>query len=162
MKVKLRKMSELEYENFRDYSTGDYIKDILKEQNISVEEATKQAETEFLEMLPQGLNTSDTAIMTIEDYDIGKSVGVIWYMFEVTDGVSHSFLCDFIIVEEERQKGYATAALMCMENDAKNHGCTESRLYVLMHNQPGVNLYTKLGYIPFRNMDAGIYMRKEL
>jgi hypothetical protein len=63
---------------------------------------------------------------------------------------------------EERQKGNATAALVCMENDAKNHGCTESRLYVLMHNQPGVNLYTKFGYIPFRNMDNGMYMRKEL
>lgn len=162
MKVKLKKMSHLEFNKFREYSIGEYAKDIMKAKEISSDEANKQAEAEFIEMLPQGIDTKDNAIMAIKDYVTDKTVGVIWYMFEVTDGVSHTFLCEFIIREEERRKGYATAALAGMEDDAKSHGCTESRLYVWKHNPPGLNLYIKSGYTSFRDVEDGMYMRKVL
>ena len=37
MKVRLRKMSSREFEAFREYSTNDYVKDLMKSQNISSE-----------------------------------------------------------------------------------------------------------------------------
>lgn len=111
-------------------------------------------------MLPNGIDTKDNALMAIENIVTGKTMGIIWYSFEITDGIKHSFLNDFIIKEEERQKGYATAALMGMEQDAKKYNCTESRLYVWKHNPLGVNLYTKCGYNAFKQSDDGMCMKK--
>jgi ribosomal protein S18 acetylase RimI-like enzyme len=161
-KVRLRKMSKNEYADFCEYSIKDYAIDLQKEHDISLEESVKQAEEEFTDMLPQGLDTKDNALMIIEDYETGKDVGIIWYLFEVTDGISHTFLSDFIIKEEDRRKGYAIAALDAMEDDARNQGCIESRLYVWTHNPPGLNLYKKCGYVTFREVRGGMYMKKSL
>lgn len=57
--------------------------------------------------------------MVIEDITSGNSVGFIWFLFEVTDGIKHTFISDFVIKEGERRKGYATATLMEMEQDVK-------------------------------------------
>ena len=89
-----------------------------------------------------------------------KAVGIIWYLFEMTDGIKQVFLSDFIIKEEERRKGYAYAALIEMEGEAKRNGCVESIIYVWKHNSPGINLYTKCGYVAFRELDDGMYMKK--
>lgn len=99
--------------------------------------------------------------MVIEDLQDARPVGVIWYLFEWTDGVKQVFLNDFVIKQEERRKGYATAALQEMERDAQANGCTESITYVWKHNPPGIKLYRKCGYTTFREMDDGMYMKKE-
>lgn len=67
-----------------------------------------------------------------------------------------------MIYEEERRKGYATAALGEMEHYAKNAGCAQSIIYVWKHNPPGINLYTKCSYITFRELEDGMYMKKEI
>lgn len=106
-----------------------------------MDEALIQAQREFEEMLPNGLETKDNILRFIVDAAEEKSVGVIWYLFEMTDGVKQVFLSDFIIKEEERRKGYASAALIEMEQDAWRDECVESIIYVWKHNLPGFNLY---------------------
>lgn len=160
MDIRLRTMTENEFVQFHKYSTNDYAKDLMKGQNIAWEEAIRQAEKEFLEMLPEGQDSKDNALMIIEEITNGKSVGIIWYQFEVTDEMKYAFLSDFVINEEERRKGYATAALFEMEQDAKKHGCTDIRLHVWKHNPSGINLYTKCGYSTFEQTDGGMYMKK--
>lgn len=49
-----------------------------------------------------------------------------------------------------------------MERDAKRNDCAESIIYVWKHNSPGINLYTKCGYVAFRELDYGMYMKKGL
>lgn len=164
MKALLREMTEEEFQKFRRYSIDNYARELEKGDGdgVSPEEAAAQAEEEFLQMLPQGLNTENSALMIIEDSDSVDSVGIIWYIFECTDGVSHSFLCDLWVMEEKRRRGYASAALACMEADARNHNCRESRLYVWKYNLSGRKLYESCGYIPFRETDDGTYMKKAL
>lgn len=162
MKVRLRKMSLREFESFREYSTNDYAKDLMKGQNISSESALKQANKEFLDMLPEGINTKDHSLMMIEDENSHKPVGIIWYLYENTEGTKQVFLNDLLVYEEERRKGYAMAALSQMVHHAAEAGCKESIIYVWKHNPSGVNLYTKCGYVPFRELDDGLYMKKEI
>lgn len=162
MKVKLRKMSLREFESFREYSINDYAKDLMKNQDTSLESTLKQATAEFSDMLPEGINTKDHSLMMIEDENSHKTVGIIWYLYEITEGMKQVFLNDLLIYEEERRKGYAMAALSQMVHHAAEAGCKESIIYVWKHNPPGVNLYTKCGYVPFRELDDGIYMRKEI
>lgn len=162
MKVRLRKMSLREFETFREYSTNDYAKDLMKTQNISSEDSLKQAITEFLDMLPEGMETKDNSLMMIEDENSQKAVGIIWYLYEIIEGTKQVFLNDLLVYEEERRKGYAMAALSEMVHNAKEAGCKQSIIYVWEHNPSGVNLYTKCGYVPFRELDDGMYMRKEI
>lgn len=160
MNVRLRKMNTSEFQLFKKYSIEDYSKDLMKNSEMSVEEAMLQSEKEFTEMLTDGVDTPHNDLMVIEDSDTQKNVGVIWYLYEVTDGIKHTFLSDFIVKEEERRKGYATAAFYEMEKAARLRGCTECRLYVWKHNPKGINLYTKVGYTTFRDEEDGMYMKK--
>ncbi len=115
MEVQLREMSKEEYKIFCEHSMFDYANDVVKSSNIAMDEALIQAQAEFAETLPDGLDTKDNVLRIIIDAAEGKAVGVIWYLFEMTDGVRQVFLSDFIIKEEERRKGYASAALTEME-----------------------------------------------
>lgn len=160
MGIRLREMSEEEFKVFFENSILDYANDLMKSSDITMEEARIQAQGEFAEMLPDGVDTKDNLLRIIVEADEEKAVGVIWYLIEMTDGVKQVFLSDFSIKEEERRKGYASAALMEMERDAQRNGCVESIIYVWRHNVAGINLYTKCGYAVFREMDDGMYMKK--
>ncbi len=162
MKVQLREMSEEEFKKFCEYSINDYANDLMKSSVITMEEALAEAKKEFAEMLPNGLGTQDNALRIIVDAAEKKAVGIIWYLFEMADDIKQVFLSDFIIKEEERRKGYASAALAEMERDARRNGCAESVIYVWRHNPPGINLYTKCGYVTFRELDDGMYMKKRI
>lgn len=161
MEVQLREMSKDEFKIFFENSIFDYANDLVKSSNITMDEARIQAQGEFAEMLPNGLETKDNVLRIIVDAAEQKAVGIIWYLFEMTDDVKQVFLSDFIIKEEERRKGYASAALIEMEQHAQRKGCTESIIYVWKHNPSGINLYTKCGYVAFRELDDGMYMKKE-
>ena len=162
MEVQLREMSKDEFKIFFENSIFDYANDLVKSSNITMDEARIQAQGEFEEMLPNGLETKDNIFRIIVDVAEQKAVGIIWYLFETTDDVKQIFLSDFIIKEEERRKGYASAALIEMERDAQKNDCAESIIYVWKHNLPGINLYTKCGYVAFRELDDGMYMKKGL
>lgn len=151
-------MTPTEFDAFAEYSTRDYANDLIANQQIEALTAVEQAKKEFAYMLPDGANTPGNSLMVIEAD--GYPVGAIWYLYEVTDGVRHTFLNDFIIVPEMRCKGYAAAALTEMERDAASHNCTECRLYVWNGNSAAQRLYAKCGYIVFREADDGTYMRK--
>ena len=162
MKVKLSKMTIQEFKMFYDHISNDYAKDIMKVQNVSLEDALCQAKAEFAEMAPSGLDSQDNAFMVIEDFYDGRGVGVIWYLYEMSDGVKQVFLSEFSVKEDERRKGYASAALKEMEQEAKACGCEQSILYVAQVNIPAINLYTKCGYTALRPVANGMYMKKEL
>ena len=158
--VCLRRMTSSEFDAFAEYSARDYANDLMHNQGLDAASAAAQARREFLDMLPDGVDTDSNALMVVEAD--GRSVGAIWYLYEVTDGVRHAFLNDFIIAPDERRKGYASAALAEMEAEASAHSCAEVRLYVWNGNLPGLNLYAGCGYSTFRRTDDGIYMNKKL
>lgn len=162
MEVKLREMTREEFKIFCENSIYDYANDLVKSSNITMDEACLQAQGEFAEMLPNGLETEDNTLRIIVDAAEEKAVGIIWYLYEMTDDVKQVFLSDFIIKEEERRKGYASAALIEMERDAQKNGCVESIIYVWKHNPPGISLYNKCGYVAFRELDDGMYMKKRI
>ncbi|HCR41195.1 MAG TPA: hypothetical protein DIW41_09875, partial [Lachnospiraceae bacterium] len=145
-----------------EYSINNHASELMKEMDISFEDALSQTEAEVQEMLPDGMNTKDNSLMVIEDIPGSRNVGSIWYLYEVTDGVQQIFLCDFVIDESERKKGYATEALSVMERNAIEYGCKVSVLFVAKENEPAQKLYAKCGYIFHREQDDGMYLKKKL
>ena len=155
-------MNAEEYQAFYQHSIEDYANDLMKSQDNTMEQAVKQAQQEFADMLPKGRITENNMLMMVEETDSSRTVGYIWYLYEVCEGAKQVFLNDFLIYEEQRRKGYATDALAGMLQNAREDGCMESITYVWKHNFPGIRLYTKCGYVVFRETEDGMYMKKEI
>lgn len=162
MKIKLRKMTLHEYNVFYDYSSNQHANELMRELNISFDKALHETEIELKEMLPDGLDTKHNSLMVIEDTLDAKIVGFIWYLYELTNDIQQVFLSDFVIQKQERQKGYATAALYEMGKTAKSCGCEESVLFVANENVPAQKLYTKCGYAFLKDNGNGMFMKKKL
>lgn len=162
MNISLRKMSPKEYDAFCAYSAKNYALDLQRNHSLPEDEALAQALGELREELPLGTETPDHSLMMIRDQCTDEPVGFIWYLYEWTEGVRQVFLSDLLIYEPYRRKGFATAALAEMERLSRRDGCGESILFVFGHNSPGLNLYTKAGYTPFRKTEEGMYLKKRL
>lgn len=160
--IEFQKMSETEYQQFRQFSVSEYAKDLMNGEKLNHNAAAKKAEREFSELLTNGPDTEGHFVMMIKDTQSGKEVGWIWYCYVTGEDEKYVFLCDFLIYEDNRRKGYASAALAEMERVAKADGCYAAALFVWDHNEPGVALYRKCGYTPGKQDDGGVNMKKQL
>ena len=161
--VKLKKMTEKEFLDYKEFSISEYAKDLVEEKNITQEQARNDAKKEFEFGLPNGLDTENSFLMNIEDED-GKTVGWLWFQYGTNkEGNSKQvFLADLFIFESERRKGYASDAINEMNKMAKNDCCSSSALFVWEHNSKGLGLYEKCGYKFYQKGDGGLFMIKEL
>ena len=162
-RVHLWKMTEDEFQSFKENSISDYAEDLIRGEGITREQAYTDAEKEFLSMLPDGVNTEENFLMMIDDTVRKEKVGWIWFLFgENNLNEKQVFISDFLIYESERRKGYASATICEMEAMAKEDGCAESVLYVWEHNIPAYSLYQKCGYMVAEQTENGAYMKKRL
>ena len=152
--IQLRDMLPSEFPAFRSYSISDYANDLMNAQAVSHEAALAQAGQEFDELLPG-------SFLKIIEHE-SRPVGVLWYLTEETDGIRHAFLNDFVIAPEHRRKGYASAALTALAQEARTQNCTEIRLYVSDNNQAAKALYTHCGYHMLRLAENGAYLYKTI
>ena len=81
----LRKMTGAEFQRFREYSVSDYAADLAKGEGLDLERAEETAEKEFLGMLPDGPDTENQFVMSVEDAETGRQAGWIWFCFEDGD-----------------------------------------------------------------------------
>ena len=162
MFVKLRRMTNEEFESFYGWSIEHQAKELMEELHISQEEAISEAIKEVTEMLPDGVDTPHNYFTTIVDSDSDENIGFVWTLHEVTEGRKQSFICDFAIWESKCRKGYASAALRLAENQAAEAGCVESVLFVKDNNTAATALYRKCGYQVLRQHGYGKYMIKQL
>ena len=109
--IELRKMTETEFAAFKEYSVADYAEDLMKEKDITREQALFDASKEFDAGLPEGPDTKNSFVMNIQD-ESGKILGRIWYEYETDEDENlNVFLCDLLIFEQERRKGNASSAI---------------------------------------------------
>lgn len=162
MSVKLRKMTNEEFEFFRRFSIEQNVAELVERRNISHKDAAEQTVAEISSMLPDGADSRDNFLMSIIDQKSGENVGFIWTLHEDTEGRKQSFICDFAVWESFRRKGYATLALQLAEKQAFESGCLESVLFVSNDNEVAFRLYEKSGYTVVRQANHGKYMIKQL
>ena len=160
--IALRKMTEEEFQRFKAYSINDYAKDLMTGEGFDEEDAQANAREMFEDALPDGRETEGQYLMTVEETESGREVGQIWFFYEEEDEGRQVWLSDFAIREEERRKGYASAALAEMERLAKAAGCTKCALFIWDHNPEGYELYRKCGYEAVEHEDGGSVMKKAL
>ena len=85
-------------------------------------------------------------MFSLKDAATGQNVGMIWFAVGEQDGQQIAFICDFLVHEAFRGKGYGKRALRGLEQKVKALGVTSISLHVFGHNRAAWALYEKLGY----------------
>lgn len=117
-------------------------------------EASRSVYTGFL---PQGLATPHNRLFNVVEDSTNARVGEAWYRTEELGG-KLDFTIEWIWIEpRHRRRGYATEALLQLEEEARRLGAERTKLYVWRDNPDAAALYTKLGYAA-----DGSIMRKPL
>ena len=159
MSVTLKAMTLSDFETFREISLKTYTEDLLRDAAFAGEaEALKEAEAEFSELLPRGLETPGHFLRCIENED-GLCVGYLWYD---TLGMSKAFIDDIYVFPPHRRKGYAFAALGEME---KVLTVPLIALHVFEGNDAARKLYEKasFSYLKMEKAQKGsLYMFKRI
>ena len=158
LNLSFREMTDKEFEKFVENSVLDYSKDLIKSGLCSEENAFDSAKKQFNDLLPQGKYTENNFIYVAVNSD-HEDVGIIWYN-KHSEGVA--FICDFLIFENFRKKGYGKQTLLLLDSDAKEKGFTKILLHVFRFNKTAFSLYDSIGYKVVKEDGGSIYMVKDL
>jgi ribosomal protein S18 acetylase RimI-like enzyme len=112
-----------------------------------VDEAPRRAREEITNVLHGGLNTNDNYLCTINDPELGQSVGALWFAVIEQHGKRFAVIYHIEIHEDFRHRGYATQTFLEIEKRARELGASRIKLHVFGHNYGARKLYEKLGYV---------------
>ena len=156
--IRFREMSDDEFEKFVENSVLDYSQDLIKSGFCSEEIAFNTAKKQFNDLLPQGKYTENNFLNVAVNSD-NEAVGIIWYN-KYNETVA--FICDFLIHEKFRKKGYGKQTLLLLEAEAKEKGYNKILLHVFAFNKTAISLYDFIGYKIVKEDGGSIYMMKDI
>lgn len=142
--IKFEKMDKQEFEKYIDFMKMEYAQDISANFSLQMDKALEESEMMIKETFSEGLFTEGQYIFNINDSNLNKNVGIIW--FNVNTEINRAFLYHIYIDELHRNKGYGTKALQSLEVRVKELGMDSLALSVFGKNEGAYNLYKKLGY----------------
>ena len=143
--LKLQKMTLNEYEIFRANCISLYIKEKIRANGFTEEEATKIANDDFNRILPDGFNSKNNFLLALV-FD-NSCVGHLWYCIRGIEKIKRAFICDIFINENSRGKGLGRKAMTLLESEVKSQNISKIELHAFGHNEIAINLYKSLGYI---------------
>lgn len=143
--IELRDMTEKEYTSFRKQSLEDYKKDKMRANGYTEEEALQISKDSFLHFLPEGFYSKDNFLLMLED-EKNNIVGHLWYCIQGAENNRKSYICDILIYEEFRGKGFGKSSMLALEEHVKKKGILHIGLHVFGFNDIAISLYRSLGY----------------
>jgi ribosomal protein S18 acetylase RimI-like enzyme len=142
--VTVRAMTAAEYERWSEKSIRSYAQDISDSSGQPFELALERARAEYPVLLPQGLATERTWLLTVLDGG-GSSVGILW-IGPHPQRADAAYIYDIEIDEQHRGRGLGRAAMTAAEQLVTEAGVTEIGLNVFGVNSSARTLYDSLGY----------------
>lgn len=143
--VKLRPMSESEYQTWLPLQIANYADSKIKAGNWPSAGALNLAQKQTLELLPNGLNSTGHLIYSIV---VGNTqvVGSVWIKLSNPATNPTAFLYNIAVAESWRGRGYGTAALKLLEERLRREGVRNLQLHVFGYNLKAQRLYQRLGF----------------
>jgi len=142
--VTLRPMTAAEYAVWRPDAIASYARDMAEAIGDPPDVTLQRANAQFPTLLPDGLDTAGTWLMTILD-GAGHTVGAIW-IGPHPNNPAWAFVWDIKIAEQHRGRGFGRAAMIAAEQLAASNGRAEIGLNVFGFNEGAQQLYSSLGY----------------
>ena len=144
-RITLAPMTEPDFQAYLAKAIQDYAQDKIQAGNWSQDEALERSRKEFGGYLPQGRQTPNNYLFSLVNEN-GEKVGILWYA-SLPKQPGLAFIYDFEIYEPFRRRGYASQALVLLEQEVKGRGLKQIELHVFGHNIAARALYKKAGYL---------------
>lgn len=138
----LRGMSSSEFDKYIKNAITTYAKEKIESGNWTEDEALTRSESEYNNLLPDGVNSDKNHLFSIINED-DEVIGMIWLNEKENKS---SFIYDISVNEDYQGKGYGHRAMKEIEHIASSLGLEKIELHVFGHNKIARNLYEKLGY----------------
>jgi ribosomal protein S18 acetylase RimI-like enzyme len=147
MKPILVRMTEAQYIVYLDEAIPGFAAEKVTSGQWLQEEALELSRKAFRDLLPQGMDTPDNYLYTVQDSD-GNPVGMLWFGVQNRADKRIAYVYDVSIRPEHRRKGFATSAFLALEEKASTMGFSGIALHVFGFNTEAQLLYSKLGFRP--------------
>lgn len=144
--ITLRKMELQEFNDYIKNSVPSFAKELEKTGEFTKAQAEETAQRQFNEILPNGIQSEGHYFFNVVDDAKGKTVGIVWVAMKTENEQMSAFIYDLEIYEEERGKGYASAAMRQVDEFSRSEGASEIWLHVFANNSIAFHLYENLGY----------------
>ncbi len=144
--MKLVPMTESEFNFWLPRSRRSYAADKMKANGLAQDEADKVAAEGFNQMLSQGINSKNNFLYSAKDAQ-QNILGFIWFCVLSIEGHRRAYICDVIIEEQYRGKGYGRQVMMLVEQEIKKQGLNRVGLHVFGFNERAIKLYKSMGYL---------------
>jgi len=143
----LRAMTEPEYSAWLAETIPAYAADKVASGQWTEEASLALSKTEYAELLPQGLATSDNHLFSIVDGQ-AVAVGVLWFAVKTKFNARIAYVFDITVRPDRQRQGHAYRALLALESEVRSLGLSGIALHVFGHNIAAQALYAKLGFQP--------------
>ncbi|MCG9599256.1 GNAT family N-acetyltransferase [Vibrio sp. Isolate25] len=137
-------MNDAEFRSYRSYSNKFRGLELAQANYVSSEDGIRLANIELDECLPQGLDTPNNVLLSLEaKTQKGKSqIGYFWYGSN-SDNV---FIYDFQVFPEFQGKGYGQKVFQILKEQWFSTGVVQVELLVAYENDRAFKLYQELGF----------------
>ena len=142
----LRPMSPAAFAAYRESEIASFAEENVSCGRWPAEGALERSRAEFVELLPQGLDTPDNHLMEILASDDGPVVGHLWFAVEERNGRQAAFVYDIVVLDAHRRQGHARRALQALEGLAGALGFERISLHVAGDNVQAQQLYKLAGF----------------
>ena len=145
--VQLLPMTQTEYDAWLAFAITDYAEDKVRAGTWEAGEAVERSRGEFLKLLPDDLASPTNYLYSIwsDDAPLDTPVGMLW-MAMAPWKATQAFIYDIVVFEPYRRRGYASQALLALEDKARALGLHEIGLHVFGHNPEARRVYERAGY----------------
>ena len=140
-------MNEAKYQAYLSTAIAGYAQGHVDAGNWTAENALGLATQQYHELLPDGLNSKNNYLFSIEDVATQTLVGMLWFAVMERGGHKGVFVFDVKIDEVFRRHGYGEQAFQALETKVRELGLHTISLHVFGHNLPARAMYEKLGYV---------------
>jgi ribosomal protein S18 acetylase RimI-like enzyme len=154
--LQLRSVRPDEFAAWCEVEVAEYARDIAENGDTPLDAARRKADSDIVEILPQGLDTPNHWMFVLERED-GVPVGRLWLAEREMDGRRAMFIFDIHVDEAFRGHGFGRAAMQLVEREALARDLHRIELNVFGGNTVARGLYTSLGY-----RERSVHMAKDL
>jgi ribosomal protein S18 acetylase RimI-like enzyme len=144
--VILVEMTGVEFAEWKEEAVPEYAADKIRAGNDIEDGSVERSRKEFDSLLPAGPKTNGHHLLSVVDEKTNRRVGMVWYGDAPGRRTDMLFIYDIRVDKAQRGKGYGTATLRLVEEEAKKLGKKRIGLHVFGHNPGARELYERLGY----------------
>lgn len=143
----IRPLTEAEYAAWLADVVPGYAGDKVAAGQWREDEALEKSRQEYEALLPQGRDTPDSHLYSIDAAD-GRHVGVLWLLVKQRGAERIVHVYDLMVWPAHQRQGHAERAMRAAEDEVRRLGLAGIALHVFGHNKAARALYDKLGYEP--------------